>query len=248
MTDAGMAGRPIAPAGTRGCAVHLMAYDLASLRAGPRRAAPNRGGRAWPGRTASGCCTWDAIIGSDTLVLAQQAPTSPASTSRPGLDRRRPRARRRVRPPRPLRRERPRRGAAGLAEAGRRLDVVFTTWGAIGWLPDIEGWARRRRPFPQARRHLRLRRRPPRRPRLRRRRARHRRQPGWFPPYFHQGPLIQDDPRDYADPTAPHCRRRHTDTCTSPQTSSAADAGRARRWSSCTEHDSGAVADVRLPG
>lgn len=82
------------------------------------------------------------------------------------------------------------------------FDLVFTTWGTICWLPDIAGWARvvsqalrpggrlyfadmhpvaavfdEFTPSPDA-------------------------HPGWFAPYFLNGPLVIDDPTDYADPDA----------------------------------------------
>ena len=36
----------------------------------------------------------------------------------------------------------------------RRFDVVFVSWGAIEWLPDLDRWAAHHRPPPAARRHL----------------------------------------------------------------------------------------------
>jgi SAM-dependent methyltransferase len=92
-----------------------------------------------------------------------------------------------------------------LAEAGLGdgFDRVFTTWGTIGWLPDIAGWARvvagALRPggrlyfadahpaalvFEDA---------PGAEPDA---------QPGWFAPYFGAAPVVMDDPADYADPEA----------------------------------------------
>lgn len=82
------------------------------------------------------------------------------------------------------------------------FDLVFTTWGTIGWLPDIAGWAQVAAtmlrpggrlyfadihptalvfddcaPGSDGR-------------------------PGWFAPYFETQPLHLDDPSDYADPVA----------------------------------------------
>ena len=82
------------------------------------------------------------------------------------------------------------------------FDMVFVTWGAITWLPDITRWARivaaMLRPggqlylaeghpvahvFDDAARAADGR-------------------PGFFAPYFLREPIIDDDPRDYADPQA----------------------------------------------
>jgi SAM-dependent methyltransferase len=83
------------------------------------------------------------------------------------------------------------------------FDLVYTTWGTIAWLPDVARWARVVAHFlkpggalyfadahpaalvfddmagvdAQGR-------------------------PGWFAPYFGRGPMVIDDPSDYADPAA----------------------------------------------
>ncbi len=82
------------------------------------------------------------------------------------------------------------------------FDLVFVTWGALGWLPDIRRWAEIVAGFikpggavylaeghpaalvhddeaPQASGH-----------------------PGFWLPYFHTGPLVFNQSTDYADPTA----------------------------------------------
>jgi SAM-dependent methyltransferase len=88
------------------------------------------------------------------------------------------------------------------AEAGRH-DLVFTSWGTIGWLPDIGAWARAvahcLRPggalyfadmhpvaavFDDAGLQAGT------------------GQPGWLVPYFERAGQIFDDPSDYADPAA----------------------------------------------
>ena len=82
------------------------------------------------------------------------------------------------------------------------FDLVFVTWGAITWLPDIARWARivatMLRPGGQlylAEGH----------PvayvfddEIRAAEGR----PGFFAPYFLRDPIVADDPRDYADPQA----------------------------------------------
>ena len=92
-----------------------------------------------------------------------------------------------------------------IAEPGG-FDRVFVTWGAINWLPDIRRWAQIVAWFlspggalylaeghpaatvfsdtdPGATSDAAGR-------------------PGWFVPYWHQGPYIGDDPSDYADEAA----------------------------------------------
>lgn len=90
------------------------------------------------------------------------------------------------------------------------FDLVFVTWGALCWLPDLAGWARIVAGFlrPGGRLYL----------------AEHHPaafvfddltatpdgRPGWFMPYFQREALVMDDPGDYADPTARlHHARTH---------------------------------------
>jgi len=92
---------------------------------------------------------------------------------------------------------------ATLPAEGGRHDLVFTTWGTIGWLPDIDRWA-------QAVAHV-----------LRPGGALYfaalhpvasvfddagagaaEGRPGWLMPYFERAGRVFDDPSDYADPTA----------------------------------------------
>jgi SAM-dependent methyltransferase len=81
------------------------------------------------------------------------------------------------------------------------FDRVFVSWGALCWLPDVAGWARVAASLlrPGGRLYL---------------AEGHPSawvfdddaaeggRPGWFAPYFERGPLVLDDPRDYADPEA----------------------------------------------
>jgi len=81
------------------------------------------------------------------------------------------------------------------------FDRVFVTWGALCWLPDVAGWARVAAALLRPGGRLYLAEGHPSAwvfdddagdgPR-----------PGWFAPYFERGPLVLDDPRDYADPDA----------------------------------------------
>jgi SAM-dependent methyltransferase len=92
------------------------------------------------------------------------------------------------------------------------FDLVFVTWGAITWLPDIAGWATVVAGFlrPGGRLYL---------------AEGHpaalvfddaaagiaAEKPGWFAPYFAREAIVMDDPTDYADPAA---RLRHARTHT----------------------------------
>ena len=88
-----------------------------------------------------------------------------------------------------------------VGEAGT-FDLVFVTWGTIGWLPDVRAWARVVAGFlrPGGRLYL---------------AEGHTAawvfddsvpgdggRPGWFAPYFEPGPLAIDDVLDYANRTA----------------------------------------------
>jgi SAM-dependent methyltransferase len=81
------------------------------------------------------------------------------------------------------------------------FDLVFVSWGALCWLPDVARWAQVVASLlrPGGRLYL---------------AEGHPSawvfdddageggRPGWFAPYFERGPLVLDDPRDYADPAA----------------------------------------------
>jgi SAM-dependent methyltransferase len=82
------------------------------------------------------------------------------------------------------------------------FDLVFVTWGAITWLPDIARWARIVATMLRPGGQLYLAEGHPiahvfddevRAPEGR---------PGFFAPYFLRDPIIGNDPRDYADPQA----------------------------------------------
>lgn len=85
---------------------------------------------------------------------------------------------------------------------GEKFDLVYVTWGAITWLPDIAEWARIVAHFLKPGGALYL-------------AEAHPAglvfddtipgadgNPGFFVPYFHQGPIVIDDDRDYKDPEA----------------------------------------------
>lgn len=92
-----------------------------------------------------------------------------------------------------------------VGEAGA-FDLVYASWGTIGWLPDIRGWARvvahflkpggrlyfldahpAALVFDDAARDA---------------AAGPEERPGWFAPYFETAPLTLEDPSDYADAEA----------------------------------------------
>jgi SAM-dependent methyltransferase len=91
------------------------------------------------------------------------------------------------------------------------FDLVFVTWGAIGWLPDIAGWAQVVANFLKPGGSLYLAEGHPaalvfddmsRMPNG---------MPGYFAPYFGREEIVIDDPRDYADPSAQLANaRQHT--------------------------------------
>lgn len=93
-------------------------------------------------------------------------------------------------------------GAPAALAAEAPFDLVFVNWGAIPWLPDIAGWARVAAGFvrPGGRFYM---------------AEGHSAAlvmddttpagnglPGYFAPYFHEGPLELDDATDYADSSA----------------------------------------------
>lgn len=129
--------------------VHLASdfYDLAPLRAGEGRLYPIEEAEL-PAVAPEG---WEGLrvlhlqchFGADTLVLAQRgAHVVGIDFSMPAV-----RAARQLAEELGLA-ERSRFIGADVYDARHRLpepegfDVVYTTWGTIGWLPDIEEWAR----------------------------------------------------------------------------------------------------------
>jgi len=101
-------------------------------------------------------------------------------------------------------------GAPAALPEPASFDLVFTTWGTIGWLPDIAAWARLVAGFLRPGGRLLF-------------LDAHPAalvfddmavagalggapggdgRPGWFVPYFDGAPLVLDDPTDYADPAA----------------------------------------------
>jgi SAM-dependent methyltransferase len=196
-------------------AVHLGpdgGYDLGPLRAG--RGTVDAIVRAELGPVAGlRVLHLQCHFGKDTLVLAQQGAAAAV-----GLDFSAPAiaAARRLAEELGLS-DRARFVEADLYDAPEAVaepggfDLVFVTWGALAWLPDLPGWARIVAGFlrPGGRLYLAeghpaafvfddLAETPD-------------GMPGWFAPYFGRDAVVLDDPTDYADPAA---RLRHARTHT----------------------------------
>jgi SAM-dependent methyltransferase len=117
------------------------------------------------------------------------------------------------------------------------FDLVFVTWGAINWLPDIRRWAKVVAHFLKPGGALYLAEGHPAALVLDDMAPRHGDMPGWFAPYFARGPLVIDNPCDYADPAA-RLRNARTYEWLHPVgavVTALIDSGLALRW--LHEHD-----------
>jgi SAM-dependent methyltransferase len=90
------------------------------------------------------------------------------------------------------------------------FDLVYVTWGAINWLPDIRRWAEVVAFFLKPGGALYLAEGHPAASVLDDLAPRHGPMPGWFVPYFDARGLVFDNPTDYADPNA---RLTNSRTC-----------------------------------
>ncbi len=95
-----------------------------------------------------------------------------------------------------------------IPEAGG-FDLVFVTWGALPWLPDLAGWARIVAGFLRPGGRLYLAEGHPAALVFDDETGTPDGKPGWFAPYFGREAVVMDDPTDYADPAA---RLRHART------------------------------------
>jgi SAM-dependent methyltransferase len=84
----------------------------------------------------------------------------------------------------------------------RGFDLVYVTWGAICWLPDIRRWAEIVANFLKPNGSVYLAESHPAALVFDDRTRLSDGKPGYYVPYFLEGPLIENDPRDYADKTA----------------------------------------------
>jgi SAM-dependent methyltransferase len=182
-------------------AIHLAseAYDLGPLRAGRGRLHPIEEAELGP-VAGQRILHLQCHFGRDTLILAQQGATvvgldfsGPAVEAATALA-----------------------AELGLAARARfvqsdlyaareaipepaSFDRVFVTWGAIGWLPDIQGWAAIVAHFLRPGGRLYLAESHPTAQIFDDLVPEADGRPGWFAPYFEDGPLDLDDPSDYAD-------------------------------------------------
>jgi len=90
---------------------------------------------------------------------------------------------------------------AAIAEPAA-FDLVYVTWGAIGWLPDIAGWARIVAGFLKPGGALYLADGHPTALVFDDLAAEPDGRPGWFAPYFRTEPVVIDDAGDYVDEDA----------------------------------------------
>ena len=82
------------------------------------------------------------------------------------------------------------------------FDLVYVTWGAIYWLPDIRRWAEIVAFFLRPGGTLYLAEGHPSALVFDDAAPKHGQMPGWFAPYFDREACVYDDPSDYADPNA----------------------------------------------
>ena len=94
-----------------------------------------------------------------------------------------------------------------IPEAGG-FDLVFVTWGALCWLPDLAGWARIVAGFLRPGGRLYLADGHPAAQVFDDATETPNGKPGWFAPYFQREALVLDDPADYAVPDARLSRSR----------------------------------------
>ena len=117
------------------------------------------------------------------------------------------------------------------------FDLVFVTWGAICWLPDIQHWAEIVASFIKPGGSLYLAEGHPTALVFDSCTGSPDGRPGYYVPYFLEGPLIYDDPRDYVDEAA---RLKNARQCTfmhplGSVTTGLTDAGLTLKW--LHEHD-----------
>ena len=90
------------------------------------------------------------------------------------------------------------------------FDVMFVTWGALCWLPDLKRWAEIVAHFLRSGGFLYLADAHPAAYVFDDSKATPDGRPGWFVPYFRREPLVIDEPFDYADESA---RLTHATIC-----------------------------------
>jgi SAM-dependent methyltransferase len=192
-------------------AIHLGAplYELDSLRAGRGRLHPIEAAEIGPleGRRV---LHLQCHFGRGSLILLQQGAAEVT-----GLDFSAPA----IAAARALAAELGLAGRARFVEADlydapaaipepQAFDLVYVTWGAICWLPDIRRWAEVAAHFVKPGGALYLAEGHPAALVLDDLAPPAGDMPGWFVPYFQREPLVLDDPTDYADASARLRNRR----------------------------------------
>jgi SAM-dependent methyltransferase len=196
-------------------AVHLgpgSGYDLGPLRAGRGRLDAIVEAELGP-VAGLRVLHLQCHFGKDTLTLAQQGAAAVVGLdfSAPAIE-----AARRLAGELGLA-DRARFVEADLYDAPRAIsepggfDLVFVTWGALPWLPDLAGWARVVAGFLRPGGRLYLAEGHPAAFVFDDTAGTPDGEPGWYAPYFGREAVVMDDPTDYADPAA---RLRHARTHT----------------------------------
>ncbi len=187
--------------------IHLRSYDLTALRQGCGRLDPIEEGefRVAPGERV---LHLQCHFGADTLTLAQRgaivtgvdfSPAAIAAARALAVEVGLPEAR---------------FVEANVYDAPRMLpepasfDRVFVSWGALCWLPDVVEWAKVVSYYLLPGGQLYLIEGHPSALVFDDLAAGVDGMPGWFAPYFEDGPLVLDDERDYSDPNARLGNRR----------------------------------------
>ena len=128
------------------------------------------------------------------------------------------------------------------------FDLVFVTWGAINWLPDIRAGPEVVAHFLKPGGALYLAEGHPAALVLDDMAPRHGDMPGWFAPYFARGPLVIDNPCDYADASGAPAQRKDLRMAPSGRRGRDRADRRRPRAPLAARARRGAVADVRAPG
>jgi SAM-dependent methyltransferase len=193
-------------------AIHLATkdYDLAPLRAGRGRLNPIEEAELGP-VDGLRVLHLQCHFGRDTLTLAQRGAEAVGLDFSP----------KGIKAARALAAELGLEGRARFVESDlydtpaaipepAAFDLVYVTWGAINWLPDIGRWAEVVAFFLKPGGALYLAEGHPAALVLDDLAPRHGAMPGWFVPYFDARGLVFDNPTDYADPNA---RLTNSRTC-----------------------------------
>lgn len=185
-------------------AIHLASapYDLTALREGRARLNPIEEAELGPVAGLS-VLHLQCHFGRDTLTLAQRGALAVGlDFSRPAIEAARTLARELALADRVRFVEADLYAAPTAIGAPGAFDLVYVTWGAINWLPDIRRWAEIVAHFLKPGGRLYLAEGHPAAAVFDDEAATGDGFPGWFVPYFHERPLMFETATDYADPEA----------------------------------------------